>query len=49
VVTVDLIKTKRIGPKLSEKLIKAGIKDVNQLAASKPENIAKARMRVPKF
>ena len=47
-VTVDPIKTKRIGPKLSEKL-KAGIKDVNLLAASKPEKIAKARMRVPKF
>jgi len=43
VITLDLTKTKRIGPKLAEKLIKAGIKDVNQLAASKPEKITKAR------
>ena len=42
-VTVDLTKTKRVDPKLAEKLIKAGIKDVNRLAASKPEKIAKAR------
>jgi len=41
-VTADLTKTNYIGPKLSEKLIKAGIKDFNQLATSKPEKIAKA-------
>jgi len=39
--TLDLAKVKGIGQKLSEKLMKAGIKDVNELAASSPEKIAK--------
>jgi predicted flap endonuclease-1-like 5' DNA nuclease len=39
--TLDLAKVKGIGQKLSEKLMKAGIKDVNVLAASSPEKIAK--------
>ena len=39
--TLDLAKVKGIGQKLSEKLMKAGIKDVNELAASSPERIAK--------
>jgi len=38
---LDLAKVKGIGQKLSEKLMKAGIKDVNELAASSPEKIAK--------
>jgi predicted flap endonuclease-1-like 5' DNA nuclease len=38
----DLTKVKGIGPKLSEKLIKAGVKDIKGLAASGPERIAKA-------
>jgi ribosomal protein L13E len=41
-VILDLTKVKGIGPKLSEKLIKAGVKSVNRLAASNPERIAKA-------
>jgi len=39
--TVDLAKVRGIGPKLSQKLIKAGFKDANQLAASNPESLAK--------
>ncbi len=40
-VTVELAKVKGIGPKLTEKLTKAGVKDANDLAASSPEKIAK--------
>ncbi len=41
-VILDLGKVKGVGPKLSEKLTKAGIKNANELAASSPEKIAKA-------
>jgi large subunit ribosomal protein L13e len=41
-ITLDLGKVKGIGPKLSEKLTKAGIKNANELAASSPEKIAEA-------
>lgn len=39
---IVLTKVKGVGPKLSEKLTKAGIVDAIQLAASSPETITKA-------
>jgi predicted flap endonuclease-1-like 5' DNA nuclease len=39
---VDITEVKGIGPKLSEKLAEAGIKNANELASSSPKEIAEA-------